>query len=89
MVRSSTEITLQITFQILVKYIKSVDGITGCYRGLFPKVCGNLVCAVTTEKILERLDSDVNSKKDNGDKDNELDGDEEDKSGRTKREDEK
>ncbi|KRT85735.1 mitochondrial carrier protein [Oryctes borbonicus] len=73
-----------------VKYIKSVDGLTGCYRGLFPKVCGNLVCAITTEKVLEKLQYEVNRKNDDL-KDDELDGDEfqEHKNDGTKQEDEK
>lgn len=39
----------------LVKHIKSVDGFTGCYRGVVPKVCGNLVSAVVSQKMLDCL----------------------------------
>lgn len=76
----------------LVKYIKSVDGFSGCYRGLFPKVCGNLVCAITTERVLEKLDSEISTRNENNDQiEDELDGDEthERKGDRQKREDEK
>lgn len=73
-----------------MKYIKSVDGITGCYRGLFPKVCGNLICAITTEKITERLENDAYKASDPSTaKDDELDGDDENKTDRRKKEDEK
>lgn len=41
---------------IAVKHIKSVDGFTGCYRGLFPKVCANVACIFATEKILSKID---------------------------------
>lgn len=44
---------------IAVKHIKSVDGFTGCYRGLVPKLCGNLVSAVASQKILDSLDLDI------------------------------
>ncbi|KAK0096258.1 hypothetical protein PV326_005972 [Microctonus aethiopoides] len=36
-----------------VRYIKSVDGFTGCYRGLVPKLCAYTVSTVTNEKISE------------------------------------
>ncbi|CAH0547542.1 unnamed protein product [Brassicogethes aeneus] len=39
-----------------VKHIKSVDGISGCYRGLGPKVCGNLLSAVVTQKIIDSME---------------------------------
>lgn len=38
-----------------VKHIKTVDGLTGCYRGVVPKVCGNLVSAVVSQKMLDCL----------------------------------
>ncbi|KAF5306049.1 hypothetical protein FQR65_LT18614 [Abscondita terminalis] len=41
-----------------VKYIKSVDGFSGCYRGLFPKVCGNLASAIATQKVIEHIERD-------------------------------
>lgn len=46
-----------------MKYIKSVDGFTGCYRGLLPKLCGNLACIFTTEKILEKVDEEERKSK--------------------------
>ena len=33
-----------------VRYIKNVDGFTGCYRGLVPKLCAYTVSAVAFEK---------------------------------------
>lgn len=39
-----------------VKHIKSIDGFTGCYRGLVPKVCGSLASAVASQKVIERMD---------------------------------
>lgn len=42
-----------------VKHIKTVDGFAGMYRGLVPKLCGSLVCAVTTEKVLQRYAGEV------------------------------
>lgn len=38
-----------------VKYIKSVDGFTGCYRGLVPKVCAYTVGTIACDKTLEYL----------------------------------
>lgn len=42
-----------------IKHIKKVDGFTGLYRGLVPKLCGNLVCAVATDKILKWYDGET------------------------------
>ncbi|CAH1119629.1 unnamed protein product [Phaedon cochleariae] len=39
-----------------VKHIKSVDGLSGCYVGLTPKICGNLLSAVTTQRLLDYLE---------------------------------
>jgi carrier protein len=39
-----------------VKHIKTVDGLSGCYRGLGPKVCGNLISVVATQKMIDYLD---------------------------------
>ncbi|KAF5276505.1 hypothetical protein FQA39_LY06574 [Lamprigera yunnana] len=41
-----------------VKYIKSVDGFIGCYRGLLPKVCGNVASAFASQKVLQHMDFD-------------------------------
>ncbi|GLV33770.1 Mitochondrial carrier homolog 1 [Carabus blaptoides fortunei] len=45
-----------------VKYIKSVDGVVGCYRGIVPKLCGNVVSVLACHKVLETLEltTDVN-----------------------------
>ncbi|XP_017773643.1 PREDICTED: mitochondrial carrier homolog 2-like [Nicrophorus vespilloides] len=41
-----------------IRHIKKVDGFVGLYRGLVPKLCGNIVCAVASEKILKNYDGD-------------------------------
>ncbi|KAB0796921.1 hypothetical protein PPYR_10982 [Photinus pyralis] len=41
-----------------VRYIKSVDGLVGCYRGFVPKVCGNLASAIASQKVIDHLESD-------------------------------
>lgn len=38
-----------------VKYIKRVDGLVGCYRGLAPKVVGTLVSSIGSENIAIKL----------------------------------
>lgn len=38
-----------------VKYIKTVDGFVGCYRGLFPKLCANAVSAIAFQKAAESI----------------------------------
>lgn len=40
---------------ILVSHIKSVDGLYGCYRGLSPKLVGNLLSTHFSEKIADKL----------------------------------
>lgn len=39
-----------------IKYIKQEDGFIGCYRGLVPKLCGNIASAIASQKVLERFD---------------------------------
>lgn len=39
-----------------MKHIKSVDGFIGCYNGLAPKLCGNIVSAVVTQKVYESFE---------------------------------
>ncbi|KAL1518298.1 hypothetical protein ABEB36_001940 [Hypothenemus hampei] len=41
-----------------VKHIKSVDGFTGLYRGLGPKICGNLLSAIVAQKCTDFLKAD-------------------------------
>lgn len=36
-------------------YIRRMDGITGCYRGLTPKLLGNIASVLGSEKIAEQL----------------------------------
>ncbi|XP_051163277.1 mitochondrial carrier homolog 2-like [Leptopilina boulardi] len=38
-----------------IKYIKSVDGFTGCYRGLVPKLCSSTVSTMVYEKTAEYI----------------------------------
>lgn len=45
---------LQVSF-ILVSYIKSVDGLIGCYRGLAPKVLGNLVSTHLSDHVADKF----------------------------------
>lgn len=42
-------------FFFLVGHIKQVDGLIGCYRGLTPKIVGNLVSSHFSEKIADYL----------------------------------
>lgn len=48
---------------LTVKHIKSIDGFTGCYRGLMPKLCSYTVSIVACDKTLEYLQK--NSPQDN------------------------
>lgn len=52
-----------------IKHIKSTDGVTGCYRGLVPKVCSYTVSTIACDKTLEYLQS--NSVEQNEDEDDE------------------
>ncbi|XP_015519875.1 mitochondrial carrier homolog 2 [Neodiprion pinetum] len=38
-----------------VKYIKTVDGYAGCYRGLVPKLCANAISALAFQKTSENI----------------------------------
>lgn len=40
---------------LAVRYIKSVDGFSGCYRGLVPKLCAYTVSAIAFEKTSESI----------------------------------
>lgn len=46
---------LRFYIEFSVKYIKRVDGLFGCYRGLGPKVIGTLVSSIGSEKIALKL----------------------------------
>ncbi|XP_046389493.1 mitochondrial carrier homolog 2-like [Ischnura elegans] len=41
-----------------VSYIKGIDGFTGCYRGLTPKLCACLVSSLTYQRIRESWEFD-------------------------------
>lgn len=54
-------------FEILVKHIKSVDGLAGCYRGLTPKLIGTVVSVIGSKKVADSLqldEYDANESKD-------------------------
>lgn len=38
-----------------VKHIQRVDGLSGCYRGLTPKLVGSIVGAIGSAKIANKL----------------------------------
>jgi len=38
-----------------VSYIKSVDGLLGCYRGLTPKLVGNILSTYLAEQVADKL----------------------------------
>lgn len=50
-----------------MKHIKTVDGFSGCYRGLVPKIVGNTVGALASQKVLDSFDFDkpIDSQDDN------------------------
>lgn len=41
---------------VSVRHIKTVDGFTGCYRGLESKACGSILSAIATQKITDYLE---------------------------------
>ncbi|XP_049822715.1 mitochondrial carrier homolog 2-like [Aethina tumida] len=41
-----------------VNYIRRIDGIVGCYRGLAPKLCGNLLSMAVTQKMMDLMPPD-------------------------------
>lgn len=50
-----------------VKHIKKVDGLSGCYRGLTPKLVGSVVGVIGSKRVAEKLgldESDDNESKD-------------------------
>lgn len=49
---------------ILVKHIKKVDGFSGCYRGLTPKLVGSVVSVLVTKRITEKFGFDDNDNDD-------------------------
>ncbi|KAJ9574673.1 hypothetical protein L9F63_008205, partial [Diploptera punctata] len=51
-----------------VAYINSVDGFTGCYRGLSPKLCASLVSGLTYQKVYESVKFEEERENDSEDK---------------------
>lgn len=47
-----------------VSYIYTVDGLSGCYRGLAPRLSGNLVLAVVYSKATNYLKIDSSTDED-------------------------
>lgn len=39
-----------------VRYIKNVDGFTGCYRGLLPKIIAQSISAIAFEKSYKSVE---------------------------------
>lgn len=43
-----------------IRHIKSIDGLTGCYRGLVPKVCSYTISTIACDKTLAYLQLNSN-----------------------------
>lgn len=52
---------------ISVKYIKRVDGLAGCYRGLTPKLLGQVAGTFGSEKVMRKFGYDPNELDDDKD----------------------
>nr|XP_012223507.1 PREDICTED: mitochondrial carrier homolog 2-like [Linepithema humile]XP_012223508.1 PREDICTED: mitochondrial carrier homolog 2-like [Linepithema humile]XP_012223509.1 PREDICTED: mitochondrial carrier homolog 2-like [Linepithema humile]XP_012223512.1 PREDICTED: mitochondrial carrier homolog 2-like [Linepithema humile]XP_012223513.1 PREDICTED: mitochondrial carrier homolog 2-like [Linepithema humile]XP_012223514.1 PREDICTED: mitochondrial carrier homolog 2-like [Linepithema humile] len=52
-----------------IKHIKSVDGFTGCYRGLMPKLCSYTVSTIACERTLEYLQTNSEQNEEEDDED--------------------
>lgn len=39
-----------------VRYIKNVDGVSGCYRGLVPKIFSHTVAAIAFDKTIKSVE---------------------------------
>lgn len=50
-----------------VKHIKKVDGLSGCYRGLTPKLIGSIVGVVGSKRVAEKLGLDEDDQDDSKD----------------------
>lgn len=50
-----------------MKHIKKVDGFSGCYRGLTPKLIGSVVGVIGSQKVLDRFGLDVIAENDDKD----------------------
>lgn len=50
-----------------VKHIKKVDGLSGCYRGLTPKLVGSVFGVIGSQKVLDRFGLDVTTENDDKD----------------------
>lgn len=53
-----------------MKHIKKVDGLSGCYRGLSPKIIGSIVGAIGSRRVAEKFgldEFDENESKDESD----------------------
>lgn len=53
-----------------MKHIKRVDGFSGCYRGLTPKLVGSIVGVIGSKRVADKLgldEIDENESKDESD----------------------
>lgn len=53
-----------------MKHIKRVDGFSGCYRGLTPKLVGSIVGVIGSKRVADKLgldEVDENESKDDAD----------------------
>lgn len=50
-----------------VKHIKSVDGLSGCYRGLTPKLVGSVIGVIGSKRVAEKLGLDENDENESKD----------------------
>lgn len=53
-----------------MKHIKRVDGLSGCYRGLTPKLVGSIVGVIGSKRVADKLgldEIDENESKDESD----------------------
>lgn len=41
-----------------MKHIKRVDGLSGCYRGLTPKLVGSIVGVIGSKRVADKLGLD-------------------------------
>lgn len=50
-----------------MQHIKKVDGLSGCYRGLSPKLIGSIVGVIGSKKVAEKLGLNENDQNDSKD----------------------
>lgn len=50
-----------------MKHIKTVDGLSGCYRGLTPKLIGSVIGVIGSQKVMDRLGLEASAENDDKD----------------------